>query len=101
MLFEPDQRVLLPGAGPVLAALDRKLRYTYPHATANIAGYTAAAGTGDGMALSRDRAQVMANWLEANGVIVSRLTVQGFGDTRQIPGGLAVNRRVVVTLNVG
>lgn len=101
VLFEPDQAVLLPGAGPALDELARKLLYTYPNATADIAGYTAAAGGGNGLALSRARAQVIAAGLEARRVSASRLTVHGYGDTRQIPGGLEVNRRVVVTMHVG
>lgn len=101
VLFEPDQAVLLPGAGPALDELARKLLYTYPNATADIAGYTADVGDGNGMALSRARARVIADWLEARGVSASRLTVHGYGDTHQIPGGHEVNRRVVVTLHVG
>lgn len=101
VLFEPDQAVLLPGAGPTIDELARKLLYTYPNATADIAGYTADVGGGNGLALSRARAQVIAAGLEARGVSASRLTVHGYGATRQIPGGLEVNRRVVVTLHVG
>jgi outer membrane protein OmpA-like peptidoglycan-associated protein len=101
VLFEPDQAVLLPGAGPALDELARKLLYTYPNATVDIAGYTADVGGGNGLALSRARARVIADWLEARGVSASRLSVRGYGDTRQIPGGLEVNRRVVVTLHVG
>ena len=100
VLFEPDQAVLLPGAGTPLDELARKLLYTYPNATADIAGYTADAGGGNGLALSRARAQVIAAWLEAHGVSASRLAVHGYGDSDQIPGGLEVNRRVVVTLHV-
>jgi outer membrane protein OmpA-like peptidoglycan-associated protein len=101
VLFEPDQAVLLPGAGPALDELARVLLYTYPNATADIAGYTAHVGGGNGLALSRARAHVIAGWLEAHGVSASRLSVHGYGDTRQIPGGLEINRRVVVTLHVG
>ncbi len=101
VLFEPDQAVLLPAAGTSLDELARKLLYTYPNATADIAGYTADAGGGNGLALSQARAQVIADWLEAHGVSASRLTVHGYGDSDQIPGGLEVNRRVVVTLHVG
>jgi outer membrane protein OmpA-like peptidoglycan-associated protein len=101
VLFEPDQAVLLPGSGPALGELARMLLYTYPNATADIAGYTADVGGGNGLALSRARAHVIAGWLEARGVSASRLSVHGYGDTRQIPGGLEINRRVVVTLHVG
>ena len=101
VLFEPDQAILLPGAGPSLGTLARKLLYTYPKANADIAGYTADVGSGSGVALSLARAQAVAAWLEARGVNTSRLTVHGYGNTRQINGGLEVNRRVVVTLHVG
>ncbi len=99
VLFEPDQAILLPGAGRILGELCRDLTSTYPTATAEIAGYTAAVG-GGGMALSQARAQVMASYLEACGVGASRLSAHGYGDHDQIPGGWAINRRVVVTLEV-
>jgi outer membrane protein OmpA-like peptidoglycan-associated protein len=99
VLFEPDRAVLLPGAGRVLGELCRDLTVAHPGATADIAGYTAAAG-GDGMALSLARAQVVAGYLRACGVGAARLSARGYGDHDQIPGGLAANRRVVVTLNV-
>lgn len=100
VLFKPDQAILLPGAGHALGELCRDLTSAYPTATAEIAGYTAAAGSGDGMALSQARAQVVASHLEACGVSASRLAAHGYGDHEQIPGGLAVNRRVVITLQV-
>ena len=68
VLFAPNQAILLPGAGRILGELCRDLTSTYPTATAEIAGYTAAAGGGDGMALSQARAQVVASYLEACGV---------------------------------
>ena len=52
------------------------------------------------MALSQARAQVVASYLEAYGVSASRLSAHGYGDHNQIPGGLGLNRRVVVTLQV-
>jgi outer membrane protein OmpA-like peptidoglycan-associated protein len=101
VLFEPDQAVFLPGAGPIVGELADKLLYAYPTATADITGYTAEVGGGNGLGLSRARAQLVAEGLEARGVSASRLTVHGYGDSDQIPGGLAVNRRVVITLQVG
>lgn len=102
VLFELDQAVLLPGGGRILGELYRDLTSTYPTAAATIAGYTSPDGTtGYNMALSWARAQAVADWLEAHGISASRLTVHGYGDTQQIPGGLAVNRRVVITLHVG
>jgi flagellar motor protein MotB len=100
VLFEPDQAVLLPGAGQILGELCHDLVSAYPAATAAIDGYTAAVGGGDGMALSQARAQAVASYLEACGVSSSRLSVRGDGDHDQIPGGLAANRRVVITLQV-
>lgn len=100
VLFAPNRATLLPSAGRPLGELCRALTSTYPAATAEIDGYTAAAGSGDGMTLSQARAQVVASYLEACGVAASRLSAHGYGDYDQIPGGLALNRRVVVTLQV-
>jgi OOP family OmpA-OmpF porin len=100
VLFKPEQAILLPTAGHVLGDLCRDLTSAYPTATAEIAGYTAAVGGGDGMALSQARAQVVATYLEECGISASRLSAHGYGDREQIPGGLAANRRVVITLHV-
>lgn len=100
VLFEPDRAILLPGARQILGELCRDLTFVYPTAKAEIAGYTAAAGGGNGMALSQARAQAVTSYLQACGVSASRLSARGYGDHDQIPGGLAVNRRVVVTLQV-
>jgi outer membrane protein OmpA-like peptidoglycan-associated protein len=100
VLFRPDHAILLPGAGRIIGELCRDLTSIYPTATAGIAGYTAAAGGGDGMALSQARAHVLASYLEACGVGSSRLSAHGYGDHDQIPGGPEANRRVVVTLQV-
>jgi outer membrane protein OmpA-like peptidoglycan-associated protein len=100
VLFKPEQAILLPGATRVFGDLCRDLTSAYPTATAEIAGYTAAVGGGDGMALSQARAQVVATYLEECGISASRLSAHGYGDREQIPGGLAANRRVVITLHV-
>jgi outer membrane protein OmpA-like peptidoglycan-associated protein len=100
VLFEPDQAILLPSAGRILGELCYDLTSTYPTATASIAGYTAAVGGGNGMALSQARAQAVGSYLEACGVSSFRLSARGYGDHDQIPGGLTPNRRVVVTLQV-
>ena len=105
VLFKPDQAILLPGAGQALGEVCRELTSTYPTAPAKIAGYTAAVGGGDGMALSQARAYVVASYLEACGVSASRLSAHGYGDHDQIASdataeGQALNRRVVITLQV-
>lgn len=98
VLFKSDEAVLLPGASTVLGEVCHDLTATYPNATADIAGYTAATGGGDGLALSRARARLAASYLEGCGVSASRLSAHGYGDREQIPGGLAANRRVVITV---
>jgi outer membrane protein OmpA-like peptidoglycan-associated protein len=101
VLFELNQATLLPRAGRILGELCHDLTSAYPTATAKIAGYTSPDGTtGYNMALSQSRAQSVASYLEACGVSASRLFAHGYGDHDQIPGGLAANRRVVVTLQV-
>jgi outer membrane protein OmpA-like peptidoglycan-associated protein len=98
VLFKPEQAVLLPGADAVLGEVCRDLTATYPTATADIAGYTAAIGGGDGLALSQARAGLVASYFEGCGVSASRLSAHGYGDRDQIQGGLAANRRVVITV---
>jgi outer membrane protein OmpA-like peptidoglycan-associated protein len=100
VLFEPDEAILLHGAGQTLGELCHDLISAYPTATASISGYTAAVGGGDGIALSLARAQAVASYLEACGVNPSRLSAHGYGDHDQIPGAPAANRRVVITLQV-
>jgi outer membrane protein OmpA-like peptidoglycan-associated protein len=100
VLFAPNRATLLPSASRPLGELCRDLASTYPTATAEIDGYTAAAGSGNGVALSKARAHVVASYIEVCGVAASRLSTHGYGDHDQIPGGLALNRRVVVTLQV-
>lgn len=100
VLFEPDQATLLPGAGQTLGELCRDLTSAYPTAKADVAGYTAAVGNGNGIALSQARAQAVASYLEACRINPSRLSAHGYGDHDQVPGGLAANRRVVITLRV-
>jgi outer membrane protein OmpA-like peptidoglycan-associated protein len=99
VLFKPELAVLLPGAGAVLGEVCHDLTATYPAATADIAGYTAAIGGGDGLALSQARAGLVASYLGGCGVSASRLSAHGYGDRDQIPGGLAANRRVVITVH--
>jgi OmpA family len=101
LLFLPNQPVFRPGAGTTLAELCRAMTGQYPHSTATIAGYTARVGAGDGTALSLARARAVAAYLTGGSCDInpSRLLwVKGFGDHHQIPGGLAANRRVAVTI---
>jgi outer membrane protein OmpA-like peptidoglycan-associated protein len=107
VLFEPDRAVFRPGVRSSLDRLVVMLTRTYPAATAEVAGYTAAVGgpeTG-AMALSRARAVAVAGYLVAHGVAASRLSVVGHGDqnpvaTNATEAGRALNRRVVVTVHV-
>ena len=105
-MFKPNQAVLLPGAGQILDRLARELTVTYPRATADIAGYTAAVTVPGPSArpLSRARATAVAAYIEARGVRASRLAVHGYGGRHQIAtdataAGQARNRRVVITLH--
>jgi hypothetical protein len=101
VLFVPNEAVFRLGAGKALGELCRKMTVDYPHSTAAIAGYTAQIGAGDGMALSLARARAVAAYLTGGscGVRPSRLvSVKGFGDHDPVPGGLAANRRVMVTI---
>ena len=107
LLFKRDRAVLRPGARSSLNRLVVMLTRTYPAATVEVAGYTAAVGgpKARAMALALARAQVVAGYLVAHGVAAARLSVVGHGDrdqaaTNATEAGRAINRRVVVTLHV-
>lgn len=110
LLFAPDSAVLTRDADAALRPVVDMLAASHGSLRiGEIAGHTADAGPGNGMALSRERARVVADALRRLGVpalLISSVT--GYGDTRPVvadrarDGSLTAaayrNRRVEITL---
>ncbi|MEO6820651.1 MAG: OmpA family protein [Ginsengibacter sp.] len=79
----------------------------YPNTNIEIQGHTDSRGTDEyNMGLSERRASAVADYLKANGIIASRITTKGFGESapaysNDTPEGQAQNRRVefIITAN--
>lgn len=97
-LFANDSATLLHGAMRILTPLIAPLRR--PGAVGIINGYASTPGSPElNERLSRDRAEAVADFLEAHGVPASSLLVIGHGaDSPIAPGASAANRRVVVVI---
>jgi outer membrane protein OmpA-like peptidoglycan-associated protein len=104
VLFAPGQYTLQPAAIPQMRRLLHLLAVSYPHATANVNGYTDSLPVlGGNLRLSRLRAQEVERWLIAHKIAAGRLQAFGYGDTNpvapNIPTGQPLNRRVVVVID--
>jgi OmpA-OmpF porin, OOP family len=97
--FETGRAVLTKSSFPALDAVVKVMKEE-PTYTLKITGHTDNVGTVEhNMKLSKDRAQAVEDYLEAQGLDASRFIVIGFGPTRPIasndtPEGKAKNRRV-------
>ncbi len=96
--FETGRAVLTKSSFPALDAVVKVMKED-PY-TLKITGHTDNVGTVEhNMKLSKDRAQAVEDYLEAQGLDASRFIVIGFGPTRPVasndtPEGKAKNRRV-------
>lgn len=101
--FAPDSAALTVG---IRAELDQiaRLLVVNPTVRLQISGYTdVPPAGGSALALSRQRAGAVADYLTAHGVAAAVLTVDGYGDTRPVAdngtdAGRAANRRVEITV---
>lgn len=85
-LFEDSQAVLRPTAGTILDQAAQVL-LDHPSATVtSLVGHTASiSGTTSGLDLSRQRAQVVMDYLVSKGIAASRITgVAGVGDSQPV-----------------
>ena len=100
VLFPFDSDRLLPQAGPAIRQVASLLRLRSTHIT--VTGYTDDVGSESyNLDLSRRRAASVARALKAEGILPSRLTVIGGGESNFVasndtPEGRSMNRRVVV-----
>lgn len=101
--FVQSQAELLPEAKP---ALEQLLAFMNDHPTAEIelAGHTDNQGDFDkNLLLSKQRVEVVKEYLVKNGVAASRITTRGYGPTRPIASNnheatRQLNRRVEMTV---
>ena len=101
--FVQSKAELLPDAQP---ALDQLLAFMHDHATAEIelAGHTDNQGDFDeNLRLSKQRVEVVKEYLVKNGIAANRITTRGYGPTRPIASNNSevsrkLNRRVEMTV---
>jgi len=97
--FETGKAAILPDSEKVLGEV-LKLLQDNPDLKVRVEGHTDNVGAkAANQLLSQKRAQAVMGWLIANGIDVSRLTAQGFGDNKPVgdnstEDGRAKNRRV-------
>lgn len=103
LLFDVDQSKLKPQTRSELSELAGILK-KYPDTHILLAGHTDSTGSEEyNLALSRRRAQSVADYLISQGVDSGRFTIQGFGQSEPLvsndtPEGRAQNRRVEVAI---
>ncbi|MVM34929.1 OmpA family protein [Spirosoma sp. HMF4905] len=101
--FVQSKAELLPDAQP---ALDQLLAFMRDHATAEIelAGHTDNQGDFDeNLKLSKQRVELVKDYLVKNGIAANRVTTRGYGPTRPIASNNSentrkLNRRVEMTV---
>lgn len=102
--FEQSSYILLPESSAELDNVVRVMKAN-PHWHINIAGHTDNVGDPRlNLALSENRAKVVANYLKRRGIADDRITTTGFGGTRPIADNSieterSKNRRVEITIN--
>ncbi|WP_306253971.1 OmpA family protein [Parvularcula sp. IMCC14364] len=101
--FQSGSAVILPESRPLLDAVAETLARCQ-NFRIEIAGHTDSTGSTSGNAqLSDSRAQAVRNYMADNGVPVSRIEAQGYGESRPVApnetaAGRAQNRRIEFTI---
>jgi len=104
MLFDAGRADLQPAANRTVLKLVQFLQIN-PRRTVRIEGYTDSSGTREeNLALSRDRAQAVADVLTDLGVDAKRIEVKAYGEAFPIAenasnSGRAQNRRVEIVIS--
>jgi outer membrane protein OmpA-like peptidoglycan-associated protein len=103
VLFETGKAVIKPQSYPLLDELAALLK-KYTDSRITLEGHTDSEGADeDNMILSKNRAKAVGDYLIKKGIDESRITNDGFGETRPIdtndtPAGKQKNRRVDMRL---
>jgi len=96
--FEADSSVLQNSSIPALRELLRELQQS-PDLMLVIEGHTSAGGSEEhDLALARDRAQAVLDWLTANGADSQRIQAVGYGSSRPAAGSEANDRLEIVKI---
>lgn len=103
ILFDIDKASLRPVAKENLRKLAEILN-KYPDTNILIEGHTDSTGSEEhNLELSRQRAQAVANYISSLGVLATRFTIMGYGESQPIasndtPEGRQANRRVELAI---
>jgi len=104
VLFDTNSAELKPQAVAALEELKSAMIDPNPAGRITVEGHTDNVGAdADNQRLSEARAQSVVRWLTQHGVPASRLTAQGFGETRpaysnDTPADRAKNRRIQIIM---
>ncbi|MBI3772407.1 MAG: OmpA family protein [Gammaproteobacteria bacterium] len=102
--FDVNSAGLKPDFFSALDSVNLVLK-EYESTLVTVAGHTDSTGAADhNMALSQQRAQTVAQYLQNHGVVAERLAAVGYGETHPVASnetadGKARNRRVEITLD--
>lgn len=97
VIFFPERSAQLDSEGRGVVAQVAARASERPASTVQVIGYTDSAGSPQAdVVLSQQRAQTVADALQANGVAPSRLVRAGRGQTNTDPG--IASRRVEITI---
>jgi outer membrane protein OmpA-like peptidoglycan-associated protein len=98
VFFEYDSATILPGGYSDITNLANVLKQ-YPQTMIRVEGHTDTQGSEEyNQKLSERRAQAVSTALIQQGVMQSRITTIGYGETQPISSDHAMNRRVKVVI---
>ena len=113
LLFDFNKAAIRPDAAAELRRVVASIRRRFPGRRLRVDGHTDAKGSDAfNLALSRRRAEAVADWLAGHWIDRALLTTKGFGETRPVapnrraggadnPAGRQQNRRVVIGVERG
>lgn len=102
VLFDSGKADIRPAAAAALTEVVRSLTQRSPDGNIAVDGHTDSQGTdADNNALSVRRAEAVKRWLGGHGIAATRISVQGYGESKPVASnadasGQQRNRRVVI-----
>jgi len=104
VLFDVNKSTIRPESEEALEAI-HDIMHEYDNTIFHIEGHTDSQGSDEyNLKLSKERAASVKDWLVRNGIPASRLTSEGYGESRPIApnttaAGRQQNRRVEISLD--